>query len=89
VVSTTNEETAMSVATSRMIRQERVEVFRAGAEALRDKAADALQVAAAFGDEDAPAYDQKRAQAWMETHRECEYQAYVLDRLADEYAAYL
>lgn len=79
----------MSVATSRMIQQERVEVLRAGAKALREKAADALQVAAAFGDEDAPAYDPERAQAWVETHREAEYQAYTLDRLADEYATYL
>jgi len=79
----------MSAATSRMIQQERVEVLRAGAKALREKAADALQVAASFGDKDAPAYDPTRTQAWVEIHRESEYQAHLLDSLADEYATYL
>ena len=77
----------MSAATSRMIQQERVEVLRAGAEALREKAADALHIAAGFGDEDGFAYDPKREREWMETHREAEYQAYTLDRLSDDYEA--
>jgi hypothetical protein len=46
-----------------------------------------LHIAAGFGDEDGFAYDPKREREWMETHREAEYQAYTLDRLADEYEA--
>jgi hypothetical protein len=84
-----DEETPMSIATQRAMQQERVDALREAALALGEKADNALQVAAGFGDKDAPAYDPERAQEWVERHREWDYKAFVVNALADDYEAYL
>lgn len=79
----------MSIATQRAMQQERVDALREAAIALGEKADNALLVAAGFGDEDAPAYDPERAQEWVERHREWDYKALLVNRLAEDYEAYL
>lgn len=85
-----NEETPMSItAIRRTMHMEMVDALREAALALGEKADNALQVAAGFGDEDAPAHDPERAQEWVEHHREWDYKAMLVNRLADDYEANL
>lgn len=59
------------------------EALIAGAIALGEKADNARQIAASFGDKDAPAYDPEQAEKWANLAKEWDYQAFLLNEEAE------